>query len=195
MRTRRNDLERLFAHAGLAERARHEARERERAERQREIERRERRSRDAEAHAPEAAARTWSWLVDRDASTLRELLCKSGIDAVTLLDWVTGEGRPLPAATYGAWRISLVSRPGTLWVRRIGSPMGGRSRSVETPDGLLGLVPAEVIVALDEALGSGTYERAVRAYLRERARPDADPANVIRLACARHEPPSSATRS
>lgn len=166
----KKDLERLFAIAGRAEAARRRAAELRCAKRRKEVERLERLRHQAEANAPKAATRVWSWLGGEDAATLRALLLASGLDTVALLGWVTANARQLPSATYGAWRVSLTSEPGAVWVHRIGSPHGGRSRAVRSPAALIDLVPDEIIVALDRELSSGKYVRNVRSDLREHKR-------------------------
>ena len=181
MRTKK-ELEKLFIKAGRAEAARREAKERDRIERQREGERRQREVQRAEAGAPNAALRIWTWLGGPDADMLRKLLHMSGLNAVTLLGWVSDAGQRLRSARYGAWRISLVATREALWVHQIRSPAGGgQSRSVESADALVGSVPSEIVAALEKALSSGRYERTVRDYVRERAKPGADPPNITRL--------------
>jgi hypothetical protein len=174
-------IEVLFAQAGHAEANRRQAEQRLTAARQREIDRANRRARRAEAMAPASAERVWRWLAGADAETLRQWLRASGLEQVDLLAWVTRDGRALQEATYGAWRVSLVAEPSRLWIERIGLPTGGRSRAVDSPAALLDMTPAEIVVVLERALASGRYVRTVQAALRERMRPDALPANIVRI--------------
>jgi hypothetical protein len=168
-----DDLEKLFAKAGKAEAARCAATQRQRAERARLIERCRLRQLGADARAPQAAERVWRWLSGADAERLREMLRTSGLTEVLLIPWMTDDGKVLDGAAIGAWSISLSAKRAALWVRRIAYPPGGRWRLVHSPAGLLRTAPSRVVVALDRALGSGRYLRAVRISLRERTRADA----------------------
>jgi hypothetical protein len=175
-------LELLFAKAGQAEARRREAQERKEAKRLEELNRAEHRALTARALAPASAERIWCWLGGADAERLRGWLGASGVQRVALLGWVTRDGRELPMAAYDAWRICLLPTAASLWVNRIGSPAGGgRSRAVDSVARLVDLVPAQIIVALDRALGGDRYQRTVRASLREQMRSNSLPPNIVRI--------------
>jgi hypothetical protein len=91
------------------------------------------------------------------------------------------EGRAFDDAYYGRWSVSLVVTPGTVRVRRIGTPAGGVARLVTGAAALVEVLPSRVALALDRTIVGGRFHRTVHKGLRGKVEPDADAPNIIRI--------------
>jgi hypothetical protein len=181
MHTIPNKLKRLFEQAGQAEAQRQERERRKDEKRRREIALEKKLERKARALAPAAAQRVWSWLKGPQANELRDCLRTFELREVMILGWLDHRGRIFDNAYYARWRVSLVAKPGTLRVCRIGAPWGGVAKLVTSAKALEQVLPSRVVLALERAIATDRFLHTVRKAVRERTRRNADPPNIIRI--------------